>query len=58
MTDGDKIAAATLAAEAAKQKVKLTQDTGPKQGYNIGGELLTYYRYFLAELTKAPTTSP
>lgn len=51
MSDDSKTAAAILAAEAARQKLELNRPSKPG-GYNIAGELLTYYRYFLGEMGK------
>jgi hypothetical protein len=48
MSDGDKIAAATMAVEAARQKAELTKSAG---GYDIAGEIWTYYGYFLKKLS-------
>lgn len=53
MNDGAKIAAATLAVEAAKQKLEMNRPSTPG-GYDIVGELLTYYRYFLQEVARDP----
>lgn len=49
MDDSDKVAAAILAAEASRQKLQITQSQG---GHNIPGEIMTFYRYFLAQLSK------
>jgi hypothetical protein len=53
MNDGTKIAAATLAVEAAKQKLEMNRPSRPG-GYDIAGELLTYYRHFLQEVGSDP----
>lgn len=49
MDSSDKIAAAILAAEAAREKLQVMPQQG---GHNISGELMTYYRYFLTEVSK------
>ena len=52
MNDGSKVAAATLAAEAARQKQAMKTASMTLTGHDIAGELLTYYRYFLKEIDK------
>jgi len=54
MTDGSKMAAATLAAEASRQQQELNQSAvgRPVQGRDISGDLLKLYRYFLTEIEK------
>ena len=53
MTDGDKIAAATMAAEASRQKSGLVPQ-GMRAGYDIAGSILSYYQHFLQEMQKLP----
>lgn len=52
MDDGDKIAAATLAAVAAQQKQELKPSSQRQTQYDITGELLNFYQYFLAAIRK------
>jgi len=52
MDDGSKVAAAILAAEASRQKRALVPEIIRDKGYNISGEILAYYRHFLAEIEK------
>ncbi len=50
MTDGDKIAAATLACEASRQAVELTGTT--TRGRDITGSILTLYWHFLQQIAR------
>ena len=52
MDDGSKIAVATLAAMAARQKQALKPASAPQPGYDIAGELLSYYQHFLKDIDK------
>lgn len=56
MNDGSKIAAAILAAEAAKQQQALKAPSQQQTGYDIPGELLKYYRHFLIAVEKQEST--
>ena len=58
MTDGDKIAAAILAAEASRQRVDLDTAGKPAQigavfrgGRDISGEIWAYYQEFIRRMT-------
>jgi hypothetical protein len=51
MTDGDKIAAALLAAEASRQQQAL-RPSAAQQGYDIQAGILAYYRHFLTVVMK------
>jgi hypothetical protein len=52
MHDRSKIAAATLAVEGARQKQALKAASASQQGYDIAGELLSYYRHFLKDIDR------
>lgn len=47
-----RVAAAILAAEASRQKQALKPGSTQQNGYDISGELLGYFRYFLVEIEK------
>lgn len=48
----EKVVAAILAAEASRQKQAQKTPSKLQEGYDIAGELLTYYRHFLKEVDR------
>jgi hypothetical protein len=52
MDYASRTAAATLAAKAARQRQALKAASASQPGYDIVGELLSYYRHFLKDIDK------
>ena len=52
MDDGSKTAAATQAAKGARQKQALKPASASQPGYDIAGELQSYYQHFLKDVDK------
>lgn len=57
-SDGTKIAASIMAAEASRQQQALKTGAAGGQGYDIAGGIFGYYVSFLAKIVKQERDHP